>query len=208
MNKTSDSLKKALINLNYIESQGIITDACSEFSPYEIASKIISPVLDEFGKLWEKGELSLSQIYMIGKISEKILDSILPKDHPERKRQPKMAITVLNDYHVLGKKIIYSQIRSSGYELIDYGRTTVDQLVSLVEKDKIELLLISTLMYPSSLCVKELRVKLDKQCASVKIIVGGAPFNMDDRLWRMVGADKMGHSGSAVLDYINNEWGK
>jgi len=82
---------------------------------------------------------------------------------------------VLRDSHLLGKRIVYSMLRSSGYGLLDYGRASVDELVERVLQDGVGILLISTLMYPSALEVKEVRAKLDRAGAAVKILSAGRP---------------------------------
>lgn len=141
--------------------------------------------------------------YMSGKICEQLIDELLPQSSNLRKDQPKMAIAVLNDYHFLGKRIIYSHIRSAGFNLIDYGRKTVNELVACIYNDNIEVALISTLMYPSALNIRQVREKLNLVAPNVKIIVGGAPFNMDEQLWNAVGADAMGHDGGETILCIN-----
>jgi len=57
-------------------------------------------------------------------------------------------------------------------------------------------------MYPSALEVKEVRAKLDQAGAAVKILVGGAPFNMDRQLWRAVGADGMGLDAAEAVSLV------
>jgi len=71
-----------------------------------------------------------------------------------------------------------------------------------VLQDGVGILLISTLMYPSALEVKEVRAKLDRAGAAVKILVGGAPFNMDRQLWREVGADAMGRDAAEAVSLV------
>ena len=89
-----------------------------------------------------------------------------------------MAICTLSDHHKLGKIIVYSLLRASGFDLSDYGRLEVDDLVNRIDKEKIEILLISVLMLPSALQVKKLKEKLTDMGLDVKIIVGGAPFDL------------------------------
>ncbi len=59
-----------------------------------------------------------------------------------------MAIAVLDDYHLLGKRMVYSVLRASGYELTDYGTVDGDALVGHVVRDGIVVLLISVLDAP------------------------------------------------------------
>jgi len=51
-----------------------------------------------------------------------------------------MAITVLEDYHLLGKRIVYSILRASGYEVLDYRQTDVNGLIQQVKKDDVKIL--------------------------------------------------------------------
>lgn len=194
--------KKTLLNIDKIEAQRLLEKAQSNIDPFEIVNEVVVPVLEQIGCAWQDGTLALSQIYMSGRICEQLIDELLPASSNLRKNQPKMAIAVLNDYHFLGKRIIYSQIRSAGFELKDYGRKTVDELVDSICEDGIEVILISTLMYPSALDIKQVKERLNKDTHGVKILVGGAPFNMDERLWQEVGADAMGYDGSEALTWI------
>ncbi|MDZ7777050.1 MAG: hypothetical protein U5L09_16260 [Bacteroidales bacterium] len=54
----------------------------------------------------------------------------------------------------------------------------------MVHKEKIKILLLSVLMLPSALHVKDLKQKLNG--TGVKIVVGGAPFRFDENLWKEV----------------------
>jgi methanogenic corrinoid protein MtbC1 len=46
------------------------------------------------------------------------------------------------------------------------------------------------------------RARLQALGSEVKVVVGGAPFRLDDQLWKEVGADAMGREASEALDII------
>ena len=140
---------------------------------------------------------------MSGRICEELVDDLLPPGSSDRKDQPKMAITVLSDHHMLGKIIVYSLLRASGFDLLDYGRMKVDDLIHRAKEDGIVILLLSVLMLPSALQVKELKEKLIESNLDVKIVVGGAPFRFDDQLWREVGADAVCLTASEAVAAIH-----
>ena len=94
-----------------------------------MVDQVVVPALEQIGLAWEKGDVALSQVYMSGRICEELVEQVLPPSDPDRKHQPRSAIVVLCDYHMLGKRIVYSQMRASGFELFDYGRMDVDELV-------------------------------------------------------------------------------
>ncbi|RPH31704.1 MAG: cobalamin-binding protein [Bacteroidales bacterium] len=197
-----NDLERALLTMNHEKAESIVINATSISSPIEIASELISQVLQKIGEAWEEGKLALSQVYMSGVICEEIIEKILPPSDPNRKNQPKMAIAVFEDYHLLGKRIIYSTLRASGFELTDLGGgLTSENLVGIIKKEKIKILLLSVLMLPSALRIKELKSKLSD--SDVKIIVGGAPFRFDNNLWKEVGADGYGKDSSEALEIVN-----
>jgi methanogenic corrinoid protein MtbC1 len=118
-----------------------------------------------------------------------------------------MAIAVLDDYHLLGKRIVYSVLRAKGFELKDYGRVTVDEVINKTRADQIRVLLISTLMLHSALRIRDVVAGLKAENLDVKVVVGGAPFIFDTQLWREVNADAMGRSASDVPDIVRTIMG-
>lgn len=200
MTELAQQFEQALLSLDKIAAKRLLTE--SQLAPIQFVEQVIIPALERVGAGWEKGTVALSQVYMSGRICENLVDTFLPPGAPNRKDQPRMAIAVLEDYHQLGKRIVYSMLRASGFELLDYGRVEVDDLVRRVQDDKVQVLLLSTLMLPSALRVKDVRTKLNEMGLDVKIVVGGAPFRFDDQLWQEVGADAMGRNASEATGII------
>jgi len=171
-------------------------------TPLELAERRIVPALRVMGVEWEEGRLALSQIYMASRICEGLLDELLPPHSPARMEQPKTAIAVLEDHHILGKRIVHSMVRAGGWEIVDLGRCEAAELADQVCAQGIRILLISVLMLRSAHRVREVRRLLDASGAAgaaVRIIVGGAPFLFDDQLWREVGADDTGRDASDAV---------
>jgi methanogenic corrinoid protein MtbC1 len=203
MNELSEKLVEALLSIDRLRVKEILTQSYPNFSAYQVIEELVVPALESIGLGWEAGTYSLSQVYMSGRLCEEIVDLILPPTDPTRYSQPKMAIVVLEDYHLLGKRIVYSVLRASGFELSNYGHMDLETLVKRVLDDKIKILLISVLMLPSALRVKELRARLGPGGARIKIVVGGAPFRFDDQLWREVGADAFGATAVEAVNIVH-----
>ncbi|MBF0288218.1 MAG: cobalamin-dependent protein [SAR324 cluster bacterium] len=197
LNTLIASLEQALLSLDRLKAQEVLQSALTgQVEPLIVAT------LEKIGEGWETGDVALSQIYMSGRICEDLLNTILEPNNEAIAEQPKMAIAELHDYHLLGKRIVYSIMRASGFDLLDYGQKEVDELVELVQKNEIKILLISTLMLPSALKVKEVRAKLELRGLDVKIVVGGAPFRFDEQLYKDVDADAMGKSASDAIKIV------
>ena len=196
-----DELERLLLLLDKEAAEKLLMEASEKGTAIEIASQIITATLKKIGDNWEDGSVALSQVYMSGIICEELIDKILPPQSPVRFKQPKMAIGVFEDYHMLGKRIVYSSLRASGFELTDLGGgLTIDYLVETIKKEQIRIMLLSVLMLPSALHIKELKEKLKD--VDVKILVGGAPFRFDAELWKEVGADGFGKDSSEAIQLV------
>lgn len=202
--ETSCRLERALLTLDRMAVKKILTESGVGGSVFDFADRVIVPAMERMGEAWDKGTVALSQYYMSARILEESLYTILPVKTSQQRTHPKMAIATLNDYHVLGKRIVASALQVNGFKLKDYGRKEVDELVKSVREDNIHVLLISVLMLPSALMVKELRKKLDETVWNIQLIVGGAPFRLDEQLWREVGADAMGKTASEAIEIVSS----
>ena len=208
MDKVTEEFKNALLASDRAAAKAVLLPLAGNQSSISLVDSLIVPVLEEIGEGWLNGRYALSQIYMSGKIVEELVDEVFPQGCLKKKDHPKIAIVVLEDYHFLGKRIVYSILRASGYEVKDYGHKNVDELIQKVRKDKIKILLISVLMLSSAIKVKELADKLKDMSEYVKIIVGGAPFRFDAELWKEVNADAMGSSASESQELVERMIGE
>ena len=202
--KQISTFSDILLSMDRIGANKILCQLQEEHSPLQIVESLIVPALENIGRAWEKGDVALAQIYMASRICEELVDLFLPPTSPERSSQPQMAIALLDDYHALGKMIVYTSLRASGYELQDYGRVTTNELVQRVCDDSIQVVLISTLMLRSALQVKDVKNGLIVADSHAKVIVGGAPFRFDPELWQEVGADGMGATAGDALIAVSN----
>ena len=170
--KPVEDFSQALLSLDRLKVNAIFSQYIEEDSSFNWIEQLIVPSLEIIGARWEQGVVSLSQVYMSGRICEELVDASLPAHGLALSSHPRMAIAVLNDYHLLGKRIVYAMLRSSGYAVLDYGRMEADNLIKRVVADQIDILLISVLMLPSALQVKDLAGRLRQRKVEAKIVVG------------------------------------
>lgn len=199
MAELADRLRNALLASDAESAGALLNDYLMNREPLQFIDEILVKTLDDIGNGWENGEYALSQVYMSGRICEELLEGVLPDQSGLRRNKPKMAIALLNDYHSLGKKIVYSVLRAGGFQLLDYGRVEADELVERVMEERPEIIMISVLMLSSAGEIKDVVSMLRHRGSKVKIAVGGAPFRLDRQLWREVGADAVGYTASDAL---------
>jgi len=191
----------SLAAMDRVAAGDIAAEAASDGLAFIEAAVV--PALERLGADWERGRVALSQVYMGGRIAEQVVDRILPPSAPQRRHQPVAAIAVLEDYHLLGKRIVTSALRASGFEILDFGAgLSPEALVRKTTAARVRILLISTLMLPSALRVREVRRLLEEEGAGPKIVVGGAPYRFDARLWTDVGADAVGAGAAEAVAIV------
>ncbi|MBF0499293.1 MAG: cobalamin B12-binding domain-containing protein [Candidatus Riflebacteria bacterium] len=186
------SFCQSLLSLDRVGIERLLQEGTLNTDPSRFIETIVVPALERIGSDWENGIVSLAEVYMSSRLCEELLEEFLSAHHIARKAQPRIAIAVLQDYHMLGKRMVLSVMQSAGFAVLDYGHVDVDGLVVLMLKDRIDIILISVLMLASALKVKELRKKLTLSGSKAKIVVGGAPFRFDQRLGLHVEADAVG----------------
>jgi trimethylamine corrinoid protein len=195
-------LERALLSMDRLAAGRLLTETLPQ-GPLAGVEALLVPALEKIGRDWERGEVALSQVYMSGRISEELIEELLPLPPEAGSDGPVIAITMLHDYHLLGKRIVTSMLRANGLAVRDYGRTEVDELVERVRRDQVSILLVSTLMLSSALRVEDVIAGLRESGPAVKVAVGGAPFRFDEQLYLEVGADAYGRNASDALRLVS-----
>lgn len=200
----TNEFKEVLLSVNRIEALRVMKEVYENSDNcLASAADIIRIVLEDIGVGWEEGEISLSQVYMSGILCEECVNSILSEETAVDKSPLNIGIGVLLDHHGLGKKIISSIIRLNGYDVIDFGDgLSVKDIVSKAIENELDVLLISTLMLPSALKVKEVVKKIHEEGKTIKVLAGGAPFRLDKNLWIEVGLDTDVRNNADIIRVI------
>jgi len=208
MIESSEQFEKALLLMDRVRTEKIIRDAIQESSSMESAEILVVTALEKIGEGWQDGSIALAQVYMSGIICEELMEKMIVSYGVEKKTRPKIGIAVLEDHHQLGKRIICSIMRANGYVIIDYGHSIqVEDLVMKTVYDKLDILLISTLMLPSALQVKNVIEGLKQHGMETKVIAGGAPFRLDVELAKNVGVETVRNASDlpAVIKKVVHE---
>ncbi|MBB6062548.1 methylmalonyl-CoA mutase cobalamin-binding domain/chain [Thermosipho japonicus] len=207
MNNISEKLLEYMLEGNKVMTEKLFKDIFNKKDALVFTEKILTEVMDKVGIMWEAGEISLAQYYLIGIIAEEMVNKCCKNncESNDEKKQNNLniAIVTLEDYHGLGRKIVLSFLNSAGFVVKDYGiGRKVDEVVNLSVKDKVDILLVSTLMLPAALKVKDLTEKLKEKNPEIKIVVGGAPFKIDKSLWKEVKANEFGETATDAVKIV------
>nr|WP_320013248.1 cobalamin-dependent protein [uncultured Desulfobulbus sp.] len=204
-NATAKLFADCLLRMATEEGKTLLESVFKEESGVGPLERVITPALENIGQMWEEGVISLSQVYMAGRICENLINELLPSLQTLHGSHPKIAICVLEDFHALGKRLVMSTLRSTGYHLSDLGHgLNAADLVERTQQENVEILLISCLLLSSARRVKDVVQGLEKVGSKTVVVVGGAPFRLDPQLWKEVGADYMGSNSSDAVRIVKN----
>ena len=189
---TLETIKTLLIELEIDDIAGAVqAELDAGAKPMDVLGALTKG-MDEVGKLYEAKEYYLTELVLAGETMKEafvILDPYL-KSEDTGPKEKVICATVKGDNHDIGKNILISMLMSTGYEIIDLGMdVNTEKVIEAVRESKAKVVALSSLL---TMTVEEISVVNEalKEAGlrdQVKLIVGGAPLNME--LAKRLGAD-------------------
>ncbi|MHA2399585.1 MAG: cobalamin-dependent protein [Promethearchaeota archaeon] len=170
-----------------------------EKDPFEILTAL-SKGMDEVSRRYEEFEYFLGELVLAGdtmKAGLEVLKPALAVSDSAKEKAKVVIATVKGDQHDLGKNLLGILLLSANFEVFDLGRDVdAEEIVEKVKETGASVVALSSLL---SMTVDQVGV-VDKALQDaglrdkVKLIVGGAPFNLE--LAQKFGAD--GYADDAI----------
>ncbi len=160
--------------------------------PFDIL-EALTKGMDEVGRRYEEKEYYLTELVLAGETMKEAFAVLKPALAAADKSLDKTKIilaTVKGDNHDIGANILGSLLLSSGFELYHLGMDVDEKtIVNKVREIGATIVALSSLL---TMTVEQIKVVHEALIAAglrdkVKLIVGGAPLNME--LARKLGAD-------------------
>ncbi|MFW9951835.1 MAG: B12-binding domain-containing protein [Candidatus Thorarchaeota archaeon] len=179
--------------------------------PFEIL-EALTKGMDEVGRRYEEKEYYLTELVLAGETMKEAFTVLKPALAAADKSIDKTKIilaTVKGDNHDIGKNILGSLLLSSGFELYDLGMDVGEQtIVNKVKETGSSIIALSSLL---TMTVEQIKVvhealKTAGLRGKVKLIVGGAPLNME--LAKRLGADDFADDAVDGVKHIKKLAGK
>jgi methylmalonyl-CoA mutase cobalamin-binding domain/chain len=176
-----------------------------EKDPFEILTALTKG-MDEVSRRYEEAEYFLGELVLAGDTMKAGLEVLKPSltvsDSAKEKKKVVIA-TVKGDQHDLGKNILGTLLLSANFEVYDLGRDVdAETIVEKVKETGASVVALSTLL---SMTVDQIGVvhKALQDAGlrdNVKLIVGGAPLNLE--LAKKFGADAYADDAIYGVDNI------
>lgn len=189
-----EKLTELIIELEVDDIADAVKEALEDDGkdPFEILNALTKG-MDEVGRRYEEKEYYLTELVLAGETMKEAFKILQPALAAADTSQEKVKIilgTVKGDNHDIGKNILGSLLLSSGFELHDLGMDVDENaIVDKVKETGASIIALSSLL---TMTVEQIKV-VDEALKTaglrdkVKLIVGGAPLNME--LAKELGAD-------------------
>ena len=188
-----EKISELIIELEVDDIADAVKEALGEGKdPYDILNALTTG-MDEVGKRYENDVYYLAELVLAGETMKEAFSVLKPamaaKD--DAKKKDKVVIgTVKGDNHDIGKNLLGTLLLSSGFEVIDMGMDVEPKdFVAKAKETGAKIIGLSSLLTMTVNQISEVDRVLKEEGLrdEIKIIVGGAPLNME--LAKKLGAD-------------------
>ena len=189
---TLDEITKMIVELKVDDiARAVQAELDRGGDPQDILGAL-STGMNEVGRLYETMEYFLVELVLAGEAMKEAVAVLTPhlKSGESGQTETVVVATVKGDNHDIGKSILISMLMSTGYNIIDLGTDCdKEKVVQAVRESGARVVALSALLTTT---VKEISA-IEKALREahlrdkVKIIVGGAPLNME--VAKSLGAD-------------------
>ncbi|MFX0056923.1 MAG: cobalamin-dependent protein [Candidatus Hodarchaeota archaeon] len=202
-----EKLTELIIELEVDDIADAVKEALEvdQKEPFDVLNALTKG-MDEVGKRYEEKEYYLTELVLAGETMKEAFKILQPALAAVDKSQEKVKIilaTVKGDNHDIGKNILGSLLLSSGFELHDLGMDVDEKtIVEKVKETGADIIALSSLL---TMTVEQIKVVHEalKEAGlreEVKLIVGGAPLNME--LAKRLGADDFAEDAVEGVKHI------
>ncbi len=208
-----EKLTELIIELEVDDIEAAVKEALDADGkdPFDVLNALTKG-MDEVGRRYEEKEYYLTELVLAGETMKeafKVLQPALAASDKSIDKTKIILATVQGDNHDIGKNILGSLLLSSGFEVHDLGMD-VDENV-IVEKVKETGATIVALSSLLTMTVEHIKTTHEALKSAgirdkVKLIVGGAPLNME--LAKRLGADDFADDAVDGVRHIKKLAGK
>ena len=192
---------EAIFDTDRDRALSIVRDAERKgVSPEEIVFKVVLPAMDAMMKSVSEDSLAnLAQHFITAQIADSVTAEMIPKFKQAPVATGRVVIgTAAGDMHTLGKRMVIGCLRAHLLDVKDLGiNVRAEQFVDEAVAYQASVIAISAMMVHTARgengCLRVRKILQDRGLeASIRIIVGGAPFRFDPELYKIVRADACG----------------
>ncbi|WP_458126316.1 cobalamin B12-binding domain-containing protein [Paenibacillus sp. Z3-2] len=159
----------------------------------DIYRYIFQPSQYEIGRLWQCNRISVGQEHFCTAATQSFISRLYSRWLMDNGQDKKLVATCVgSEQHEIGLRMLTDVFEMEGWNAYYLGANVPNgSVVEAIERHQGDVVAISVTMTYHLHLAKELihLIRHHPATAHVKIMVGGYPFNIDQELWRTIGAD-------------------
>ncbi len=176
----------------------------------EVYLDVITPVMRELGRMWHLNQITVGQEHYCTAVAQMVMAQLFPLvfdgDRPAAGRV--VAVCVAGELHEIGARMVADLFEMNGWDTVFLGADVPRaSIVDTLVETEADVLAISATLAANLGQVTDLieAVRADPACAGVRVLVGGAAFDVDPAIWRRVGADGWAQDADHAMA-LAREW--
>ncbi|MBW2148525.1 MAG: corrinoid protein [Deltaproteobacteria bacterium] len=204
MTRLLDKIAQTLINGDRSGIESLVREAIEQFTPDSVLEDGLMKGMEVVGKRFRDCEMFIPEVIRSADCMKKAMEILQPRlvETGGGKLGRTVIIgTVKGDLHDIGKNLVGMMLEGGGFHVVDLGVDVApEKFVNAVREHKPQLLGMSALLTTTMPFMKE-TVDALKEAGlkdSVRVIVGGAPVNME--FAREIGSDGYGPNAGATME--------
>ncbi len=147
----------------------------------------------EVGRLWHLAQVSVAQEHFCTAATQMIISQLYPYIFSgEKNGRTLVAACVGEELHEMGMRMVADFFEMDGWDTCFLGANTpTEAILSAISERKADVAALSIALpvHVSRVTETIQRIRSRARRESLKILVGGYPFNLSHGLWKAVGAD-------------------
>jgi len=159
----------------------------------ELYLQVLQPAQHELGRLWQIGRISIADEHYCTAATQQVMARLYPLLFSTPKNgKVLVAACVKGELHEIGLRMVADLFELEGWDTHFFSSATPpEKVLQALCDNHADLLALSATMASHVKDLQELvaMVHTSSLPASIRIMVGGTPFNTDPELWRAIGAD-------------------
>ncbi len=175
----------------------------------EIYLHVFQPVQREIGRLWQLNQISVAQEHYCTAATQLVMSQLYRHIfNVERVGRRLVATCVGGELHEIGVRMVADFFEMEGWDTYYLGANTpARDIIQATQERQADILAISVTLTTHLQGVSKLigQVRAAVERTSLRILVGGYPFNMSSELWRSVGADGYAPDAQRAIE-LANRW--
>ena len=208
LSKLAQEYLEALLNGRREIASQIIMETVNEGTPIkQIYMHVFQPVQREVGRLWQTNQVSVAQEHYCTAATQLVMSQLYPRIFSTERIGRRMVATCVGDeLHEIGVRMVTDFFEMEGWDTYYLGANTpTKSIISTIEEQEADILAVSVTMTMHVSSATELidQVHASEASGSVKVLVGGYPFNLAPNLWREVGADGYARDAQEAIAVAN-----